>query len=146
MVNKVCGTFFLTLNVLWHSFSTQSTQSSLSAANTIVLSCVSTQKADMLSCKQYTQKLLVILLSRSPQLSLQASLSRYLCHDGRKLALVESLLQWLIWAICGLMPLAIADSTVKSQKISPVTCYMQRYVIESQNKENCNQLHKWKNV
>lgn len=47
--------FPLTWNVQWQSFSTQSTQSSLSAANTIVLSCVSTQNADMLSCKQHTR-------------------------------------------------------------------------------------------
>lgn len=38
-------------------------QSSLSAANTIVLSCVSTQKADMLSCKQKKQKLSAALPS-----------------------------------------------------------------------------------
>lgn len=38
-----------TLKVLWQSFSTQDAQSSLRAANTKALSCVSTQNADMFS-------------------------------------------------------------------------------------------------
>lgn len=42
----------LTWKVPWQSFSTQSTQSSFCVANTIVLSCDSTQKADMFSWNQ----------------------------------------------------------------------------------------------
>lgn len=69
----------LTWNVLWQSFSTQSTQSSLSAAKTIVLSCVSTQNADMFSCNQHTQQHAV--LTRSPfksKLRLSSCSSRWL--------------------------------------------------------------------